>query len=185
MVNPCRMTSLLAPVALLTVGLTFGSSAAAGQDSRTGPLAQELTTLLSSQKRDAVAARLGGEEFVAALYYPGTQLLVIRAKYSAPALLFEKIVSKNYKDAYLDLATASLPDTKLMIEDMKSDGLHVERGNKNDPFDIVTSGTQAAVQFDGEYKKRKMSEEDYLKAFSEADAAYERMLTALVAELKK
>jgi hypothetical protein len=95
MVNPCRMTWLLAPVALLAVGVTFGSSAPADQESKTGPLAQELTTLLSSQKRDAVAARLGGEEFVAALYYPGTQLLVIKAKYSAPALLFEKIVSKN------------------------------------------------------------------------------------------
>jgi len=179
------MTWLLARVALLAVGVAVGPLASAGQDSKTGPLAQELTTLLSSQKRDAVAARLGSEEFVAALYYPGTQLLVIKAKYAAPALLFEKIVSKNYKDAYLDLATASVANTKMMIEDMKSDGLHVARGNKNDPFDIVTNGTQAAVQFDGEYKKRKMSEEDYLKAFSDADSAYERMLTALVAELKK
>jgi hypothetical protein len=72
-----------------------------------------------------------------------------------------------------------------MIEDMMGDGLRSVRANKNDPFDIVTSGTQAAVQFDGEYKKRKMSEEDYLKAFSDADTAYARMLTALVAELKK
>jgi hypothetical protein len=179
------MTSSLAPVALLAIGVTFGSWASAGQESKTGPLAQELTTLLSSQKRDAVAARLGSEEFVAALYYPGTQLLVIKAKYAAPALIFEKIVSKHYKDAYLDLATASVPDTKIMVEDMKGDGLHVARGNKNDPFDIVTSGTRAAVLFDGEYKKRKMSEADYLKAFSEADAAYARMLTALVAELKR
>jgi hypothetical protein len=179
------MTSFLASLAVVAVGVTFGSLAASGQDSRTGPLAQELTTLLSSQKRDAVAARLGSEEFVAALYYPGTQLLVIRAKYAAPALIFEKIVSKNYKDAYLDLATASVPDSKIMVEDMRGDGLRSARANKNDPFDIVTSGTQAAVQFDGEYKKRKMSQEDYLKAFGEADAAYERMLSALVAELKK
>jgi hypothetical protein len=179
------MISLLTSLAVLAVGVTFGSLASSGQESKTGPLAQELTTLLSSQKRDAVAARLGSEEFVAALYYPGTQLLVIKAKYAAPALIFEKIVSKNYKDAYLDLATASMPETKIMIEDMKGDGLHVGRGSKNDPFDIVTSGTQAAVQFDGEFKKRKMSEADYLKAFSEADSAYERMLTALVAELKK
>jgi hypothetical protein len=185
MVNPCRMTSLLTSLAVVAVGLTFGSVVSSGQESKTGPLAQELTTLLSSQKRDAVAARLGSEEFVAALYYPGTQLLVIKAKYAAPALIFEKIVSKNYKDAYLDLATASVPDTKIMVEDMKGDGLRVARVNKNDPFDIVTSGTQAAVQFDGEYKKRKMSQDDYLKAFAEADAAYERMLSALVAELKK
>jgi hypothetical protein len=68
---------------------------------------------------------------------------------------------------------------------MKGDGLRVLRGNKNDPFDIVTNGTKAAVHFDGDYKKRKMSQEDYMKAFADADAAYERMLTALVAELKK
>ena len=179
------MTSLLAPQAVFSIGLTFASLALAGQDSKSGPVAQELTTLLSTQKRDAVAARLGSEEFVAALYYPGTQLLVIKAKYAAPALIFEKIVSKKYKDAYLDLATASVPNTKMMIEDMKGDGLRMMRGNKNDPFDIVTSAGQAAVLFDGEYKKRKMSEDDYLKAFSEADSAYERMLTALVAELKK
>jgi len=78
-----------------------------------------------------------------------------------------------------------VPDSKIMIEDMKGDGLRVVRVNKNDPFDIVTNGTQAAVHFDGEYKKRKMSQEDYMKAFADADAAYERMLTALVAELKK
>ena len=30
-----------------------------------------------------------------------------------------------------------------------------------------------------------MSQEDYMKAFADADVAYERMLTALVAELKK
>ena len=179
------MTLLLASLALIAAGGTFGTAAASAQDSKSGPLAQELTTLLANQKRDAVAARLGGEEFVAALYYPGTQLLVIKGNYSAPALIFEKIVSKNYKDAYLDLATASVPDSKIMIEDMKGDGLRVLRGNKNDPFDIVTNGTKAAVHFDGDYKKRKMSQEDYMKAFADADAAYERMLTALVAELKK
>lgn len=184
MVNRCHMRWLHGLAAVLALVVNIASAAAAGQESKTGPLAQELTTLLSSQKKDAVAARLGTEEFVAALYYPGTQLLVIKAKYAAPALIFEKIVSKRYKDAYLDLATASVPDSKIMIEDMKGDGLHVGRGNKNDPFDIVTSGTQA-VLFDGEFKKRKMSEEDYLKAFSDADTAYARMLTALVAELKK
>ena len=36
-----------------------------------------------------------------------------------------------------------------------------------------------------DFQMGKMSEEDYLKAFSDADSAYERMLTALVAELKK
>jgi hypothetical protein len=178
----------MAPIALLAAGVCFGGPAPAAtdarQESRTQALAQEVTSLLTAQKRDYIAARLDGDEFVAALFQPGTELLVVRAKYAAPALLFEKIVSRNYKEAYLDLYTASVPDSRIMIEDMKSDGLQAE-GSKNEAPDMVTNGTQAAVHFDGEYRKRKMSEDDYLKAFSAAEAAYVRMLTALVAELKK
>jgi hypothetical protein len=41
------------------------------------------------------------------------------------------------------------------------------------------------VPFDGEWKKRKVSESDYLKTFGEADAEYVRMLQALIAQLKQ
>jgi hypothetical protein len=158
--------------------------AGAGQMGKTEALAQELTSLLQSQKRDAVAARLANDEFVAALYLPDTELLVVSGKYAAPALLFEKIISKNYKDAYLDLSTASMPDSKILIEDLKSDGIRATSGS-NQPFDMVTKGNGEPIRFDGQWKKRKMSEADYLKAFSEAEEVYQRMLTALVAELKK
>jgi hypothetical protein len=67
---------------------------------------------------------------------------------------------------------------------MKSNGLQSDR-IKNEAPDMVTNGTQAAVHFDGEYKKRKMSEDDYMRAFGAAEVAYTRMLTALLAELKK
>jgi hypothetical protein len=188
MVNPSGMTWITAPIALLAAGVCFGRleppATDARQERKTESLAQEVTSLLTAQNRDYIAARLEGDEFVAALFQPGTELLVVRAKYAAPALLFEKIVSKNYKEAYLDLYTASMPDSRIMIEDMKSDGLQSE-SNKNEAADMVTNGTQPAVHFDGEFRKRKMSEEEYLKAFSEAEAAYARMLTALVAELKK
>jgi hypothetical protein len=39
--------------------------------------------------------------------------------------------------------------------------------------------------FDGEWGRQKMSEQDYMKAFSGADERYAEMLTVLIAQLKK
>ena len=38
--------------------------------------------------------------------------------------------------------------------------------------------------FDGDWKKAKLSEEDYLKAFTEADERYTKMLSLLAAQAK-
>jgi hypothetical protein len=41
------------------------------------------------------------------------------------------------------------------------------------------------VSFDNDWRKQKLSEEDYMKAFSTADQRYSEILTALIAQLKK
>jgi hypothetical protein len=171
---------------LTASAILASASLAAAQDSQTVSLTKELTALLDRGKLDSVAARVQGSEdaFVAALYFPGSQLLVVSAKYSAPALLREKILLKKYRDVYLDLNSATDPSTRTVIEDLQADGLHARR-DADDPFDFYTKGTSARVPFDGQWKKRKVSEADYQKAFSEADAAYTRMLQALIAELKQ
>jgi hypothetical protein len=179
------MRRLIAGV--LTASAVLASAPfAASQDSQTASLTKELTTLLDSNKLDAIAARFeaGDDAFVAALYYPGSQLLVISARYSAPALLREKILLKKYRDVYLDLNSATDPSTRVVIEDLQADGLRARRDD-NDPFDFYTKGTNTRVPFDGEWKKRKVSESDYLKTFGEADAEYVRMLQALIAQLKQ
>ena len=53
----------------------------------------------------------------------------------------------------------------------------------NAPADSVENGKTQAT-FDGGWKKAKISEADYMKAFSDADAAYSRMLDILIAQLK-
>ena len=100
-------------VASIVAGVLCSAGAALAQDSRTIALARELTTLLEQQKLDAVAARQAGsaDRFVAALYFPGSQLLVVSATYAAPPLLNEKILLRRYKEAYMDLSAASDPTT--------------------------------------------------------------------------
>jgi hypothetical protein len=178
------MSSRSVALALLLVLLGLSPTTGA-EDSRSAPLAQQLTSLLDARKLESIATRTadGSDVFVAALYFPGAQLLVISAKYAAPALLNEKILQGNYRDCYIDLNVASDPASKLFVEDLGADGLHASRG-EDQPFDTYTKGS-AAFPFDGDWKKRKLTETAYMQAFTEADGSYARMLESLIAQLKK
>lgn len=158
--------------------------AASPSPAATTALVKELTDLLTSQKLDSVAARLDGDTFAAALYIPGSELLALSAKYSAPAFLNEKILGRKYKDAYADLSTTQSSESKMLIEDVKADGIRAQPG-KNEAPDIVTRGATAPFPFDGKWKERKIAEEVYAKTFQDAEASYRRILEVLIAELKK
>ena len=70
-----------------------------------------------------------------------------------------------------------------MITDGGADGLRPRR-EPNQPFDTQDAGGKS-IRFDGNWREDKMSEKDYMKAFSQADEAYVAALQALLAELKK
>ena len=172
-----RLGSFTLAVAALLV------APAPAQDSRTVALATELTTLLGQAKLDSLATRQAGSDdvFVAALYFPG-QLLVVSSKYAVPALLNERIAQSKYRDAYIDLNVAVDPATKVFIEDMGADGIRARRSEK--AFDIYSKG-ETRFPFDGDWKKRKLTEDTYMATFAEAEAQYVRMLEALIAQMKK
>lgn len=146
--------------------------------------AKELAQLLDQAKVDAVAAPLpdSPDTFVAAMFIPG-ELLVISAKYSAPTLLTERIDKKDYREVYIDLNSAGTPNTKVFIQDLAADGLVLRPGD-DDPHDIYES-TTTKIEFSGDWKKLKMSEEDYRKTFAHADVEYAKYLAALVGQMKK
>jgi hypothetical protein len=154
------------------------------QDSKSSELAKQLGQLLDDKKLDAIAAadpRSAGT-YAAALYYPGTELLVVSAKYAAPALLDDKLAKKDYRDVYVDLSSASVAGSKVFVMDMLADGLFA-KPKGDTPADSIErrAGT---VSFDGDPKKAKMSDSDYAKAFEEADTAYAHMLQLLIDKLK-
>jgi hypothetical protein len=160
-------------------------STALAQESKSASLAKQLAAALDAGKLDSIAAKdpADGERFVAALYFPGTQLLVISAKYSVPQLLTDRLGRKEYRDVYMDLNGASVADSKIFIEDPGADGLKAKRED-NQPFDQVEMGGKRTM-FDGDWKKQKISEQDYMKAFSTADDRYAELLAALLAQAKK
>jgi hypothetical protein len=166
------------------VSLT-AASAASAQEGKSAALAKELSAALDAAKLDSVAAKdpTAPDTYVAALYFPGAQLLVVSAKYTAPQLLEARLVKKEYRDTYIDLSSASVPETKVFVQDAGADGLKAKR-EENQAFDIYEAAGKSTI-FDGDWKKQKMSEQEYLKAFASADDRYSAMLAALIAQMKK
>jgi len=163
--------------------LLIAPALASAQESRSSELATELTKLLDALKLDAIAAKIEGDQYAGALYFPGSQLLVVRARYLVPERMDAQLAGKNYRDVYIDLNSASVKDSKLLIADLGANGLQSTRRN-NEPSDTVDAGAKSYA-FDGDWDKAKISEQAYTKAFQTSDAEYARMLEALVAQLKK
>lgn len=154
------------------------------QDSKSSDLAKQLSQLLDEKKLDAIAAAdpQAPGTFAAALYFPGTQLLVVSAKYSAPSLLNDKLTKKDYRDIYVDLSSASVAGSKVFVMDTFADGL-VSHPKGDAPADSVERAG-ATLSFDGDLKRAKQTEAEYAKAFTDADAAYSKILQLLITKLK-
>jgi hypothetical protein len=183
MMTRIRKPTIIGLTAALAVALLPTVSQAQGT-SKSAELAGTLVKMLEADGLQYVAAKAQEPEYyVAALHIPGVQLLVVKARYPVPVLFDERIAKKEYQDAYIDLNSASLGETKIFVEDLRGDGLHVRREG-DDPFDIYEAAGKRTL-FDGDFKKQKMTEQEYLSLFSTADEAYARMLGALVAQLKK
>ena len=155
------------------------------QEPKSAAPVKELADLLSSRKIDSIAARMpdSREEFVGALTFPG-QLMVVWAKTSAPSVVNEKLIKKEYKEVYVDLNSASIIDSRHFVTDLGPDGLRARPQNRQGPADTHDLGTKS-MRFDGSWREDKMSEAEYMKAHAAADEAYARAIQALIDELKK
>ena len=164
---------------LTVVLLVAVSSPTFAQESKSAALVKQLTAALDAGKLDSVAAKdpSAPDAFCAALYFPNAQLLVVSAKYSAPQLLTTRLAKKEYRDTYIDLSSASIPASKVFVQDSGADGLTAKG------FDVYEEAGKTTI-FDGDWKKAKVSEQDYQKTFSAADERYSQILQALIAQLK-
>jgi hypothetical protein len=166
-------------------GLLAMPSATWAQESKSSALAKQLSAALDAAKLDSIAAAdpTAPDVFNAALYFAGAQLLVVSAKYSAPLYLLERLGKKEYRDVYMDLNGAAVPNSKTFIQDGAADGLKTKSVG-NQAADVFEAAGKQTV-FDGEPKKAKMSEQEYQKAFADADEKYAQILTALLSQIKK
>jgi hypothetical protein len=174
----CRLTRRTLVQAAAVV-LACTSVSGAPQESRSAAVAKELVQALEAAKLEGIAAAdpSSPNSFVAAIYIPGIQLLVVSAQYAAPSLLMEKIKGGDYRGVYMDLHAAGVAGTRIFVQDLGSDGLLWKSGDNVDSWEA--SGK--TLSFDGDWKKSKMSEADYTKAYTDDDDRYAKMLSLLLA----
>jgi hypothetical protein len=157
---------------------------AGAQTSKSAAIAKELVAVMDEKKLDAIAAKLpaASDQFAAALYFPGVQLLVISGQYSAPVLMEPRLAKKEYKDTYMELTGTVAPATRISVQDLGAPGLSQRR--QDNLFDTWTQAGKP-IMFDGDPDRQKISNEDYAKSFAAADEEYAKILGALLAEAKK
>jgi hypothetical protein len=182
------MRTLVARAVVLLIASLLLSSLPVGaqtQEPQSAALAKELGQLLDQKKLSAFAAKdpSAPDVFVAALYYPASQMMVVSARYAVPSIMAEKIAKKDYLEVYTDLNSAAVEGSKMLVMDLGADGVKPKKEESH--IDTCDIGAKAWV-FDGDWKKQKMaSEEEYTKAFAQADAAYSKALAVLIAQVKK
>jgi hypothetical protein len=181
--------------AALAVGLISGATGGATAQQAPPPAAtspakvKELIALLVSRKLETFAAPENGPKFVAVLHVPGVQLLLASASYGRPLDFDYYLFHKKYQDMYQELKSSPLSVEKFFVEDTLADGLVVIPG-KSTAIDVVTAGGERRT-FDGDFadprrrNQKKITQDDYFKAFSAADARYAALLDVLIAALKK
>jgi hypothetical protein len=121
--------------------------------------------------------------FVAAMHLPGAQLMIVSARYASPALLNEKVLLGKFQDAYIDLNSASELASRVIVEDLRADGFVMTK-KKDTVRDSFETGGKRVV-FDFDWRKQKLTQEEYFSTLEKADAQYARMLELLIAELSK
>ena len=178
------MRRTLLSSAFVALLLCPGLASAQAPASKSAPLATELVKLLDSMKLDAVAGSRSVNEYVAAMYFPGSQLVVVNAKTTVPDRMKYLILEKSYKDLYVELNGAVDQASKTFISDLGANGLLFKSEKKNQPFDTVDA-VGKTIPFDGDWRKAKISEQEYTKIYVAHDEAYSQMLQALIDTLKK
>jgi len=145
--------------------------------------ATELDSLLTARNLDAIAAAdpQQPDRCVAALSYPKPELLVVDAVYPASALLPQEIGDAKYRDAYLALQQSGAPEGRRFFLDVGCDGLH----GSSDAVDVLYEGATKRILFDGQPEKHKLTKKAHETEFAAAEAAYSRLLTVLINQLKQ
>ena len=176
----------LGTVLAATLGVTGAASAADdAKTSKSSVQAAALAKQLNLAKLQYIATKDPTEpgRFVAAMHVPGSQLMIVSARYGAPALLNEKVLLGKFQDAYIDLNSASEAATRVIVEDLRADGFALTKSKDTLRDSFESNGKR--VVFDFDWRKQKLSQAEYFSTLEAADSQYARMLELLIAEAAK
>lgn len=182
----CDRRLVLSSVGVLVLAAMVGNAAAQARDGQSAALAKELARLMDAKKLTTIAAKHGSDPdaFVAAMYFSGSQLLVVGADYEPAVLLNEKLFRKEYQEIYIDLNSAAKAGSRIFFEDLGADGLKPDR-QEGRGFDSADIGSKRTTFDDQWRREQRISEEQWAKVYADADKLYCQLLESLIKEAKK
>jgi hypothetical protein len=178
-------------VAALTGTLVVHAQQPPAPPSASQAKAKALAAALAAKKFEyyAVSDPAMTGRYVAVLHVPGVQMLVISATYERITDMDYRFYQKDYQNVYLDLRSGLLSKDRVIVEDTGADGLVAVPG-KSLAQDTFGTGPERKV-FDGDFadpkkkNQKKISQDEYMKAFTAADEQYTKLLGILIDGLGK
>jgi hypothetical protein len=172
----CPATRIACVVLLAVV-----AAPASAQTPTSAELAKQLVSALSTRGLDSIAARdpEKPDHAIAALAFPGSQILVVAAPYPEVNGLDALLEHGMYRDVYSVLQQPSITNGKLFIQDLGGDGLQANG------VDVVYENGKTQTLLDGNWKKQGLKEAEYQQRAAAAETRYARMLSALIAAAQK
>ena len=171
-------------IALFLACIPIAGASAAAQSLDSPAAAADLVRLLDTRKLEAISALDPADpgRFVAALYIPGAQLLVVSGKHPDVNALKYRMLNGAHRDVYLDVQGTPTPKGKLFVQDASADGLRAAPADGAAADIVYTDGT-TTLMIDGKAKQQGLSATDYQGKVKELDGRYVHALQLLTAAL--
>ena len=154
------------------------------QDDKAGSAVttSELVAAMTTQKVTAFAVEdpATPTRFVAALLFPGTQLLIVGAASTSADYLKAQIAQQQHAEVYAALNASAVPETMLFFQDMGCDGLNRD----GEQVDVMYDESGRQVLFDGKGKASGLSKNEFAAKFDSAETQYTAMVTLLLRSLR-
>ena len=175
-----RIGSLLLP-SLLTIVLVVTARAEVPPSAfLSADAARELALALdgSGLNSIAVADPDAPGRFVAALYIPGGQLLVVSAHHPSVDGITHRLALRQYREVYLDLQGTPMLQNKFFVQDARADGI-VSAVPGSGAVDVLYEDGVRQTLFNGDAKTQRLTSAEYDAKVAAADARYARLLKLL------
>ena len=166
---------LLTTPFLATVGVDLSAQAFLSADA-----AGDLVYALDGSGFHAIATADPEEpgRFVAALYIPGSQLLVVSALHPSVDAVAYRISRREYREVYLDLQGSPTPEDKFFVQDASADGILSALPDSGDVDVLYEDGVRQTL-FNGDFEAQHLTSAEYNARLTAADARYARLLKLL------
>ena len=180
------MTRLTISAVLICLAVSASGLRAAAEEPLSAQPAAALKARMEQLKLEAVAARDPDEpgRYIAALFVPGIQFLVVSAPYPVASALDKKIAGRQYMDVYIDLQSVGNRSGHFFVEDLQADGVR-SASEPEVAGDTTTLNGEKPVVFNGKWDAQKLTQGDYEARLKRDDERYARMLKVLGAALAR